>query len=134
MELTGVSLTRLQTCDPRLIGVMTKAAKYLPIMIVCGHRDQAAQDAAFESHTSKTPWPQSKHNSQPSLAVDFAPLKPDGTIDWNNTKSFVYMAGWILAFGAAVGIKLRSGADWNGNRLIEKGDDWDPGHIEVCDV
>lgn len=82
------SNSRLSTCHPLLIELFNRVIKRddLPcdLTIVCGHRDEAAQKAAFEGGFSKVKWPNSKHNQQPSMAVDWAPLDPEtGRLDWS---------------------------------------------------
>jgi hypothetical protein len=55
---------------------MTRTLDVSPIdfKILCGHREEKEQNEAFNKGNSKLKWPQSKHNSLPSLAVDIAPF------------------------------------------------------------
>ena len=101
------SLERLGTCDQRLQHLMLAALALSPFdfTIICGHRDQAAQDAACAAGKSKTPWPTSKHNHTPSLAVDIAPFP----IDWNDTARFRKLADHVLATAKQMGIRVRWG-------------------------
>ncbi len=77
-------------------------------MVICGHRDEAAQDAAYAAKTSKLKWPNSRHNSLPSGAVDLAPLP----LKWNDKKSFVAMAKIVKAAAEKLGIEIEWGGDW----------------------
>ena len=79
------SKMRLSTCHPLLIALFERVIKRpdLPhdLTILCGHRGQAEQDAAFDSGASKLRYPKSKHNVYPSMAVDVAPWVR-GAISW----------------------------------------------------
>ena len=68
---------------------------------------------AFLRGNSKVQFPNSKHNSLPSLAVDAAPYP----IDWNDKKRFALFAGFVLGIAATKGIRLRWGGDWNMNYI-----------------
>ena len=54
-------------------------------------------------------WPNSKHNSLPSVAVDIAPYP----IDWEDTERFIQLSGAILQIAKQNGLDLRWGGDWN---------------------
>jgi hypothetical protein len=110
--LSKVSEQRLDTVDARLRAVVEAVAAQMPIMVVCGHRTRAEQDDVVRRGLSKTPWPRSKHNSMPSMAVDLAPLK-GGRIDWTDTPAFVAMARAVRAAAAAQGVEVRWGGDWD---------------------
>lgn len=120
---------RLATCDPRLQSVLREAIKHRDFTILCGFRDEAAQNDAVAKGNSKTPWPNSKHNRQPSLAVDIAPYP----IDWTDTGSFSYLAGYIVRIGDELGVKLRWGGDWNQNGKTKDEKFLDMPHIELVD-
>ena len=77
------SMDRLKTCHPALQQVFREVVKIHDCMIVEGHRPEEGQTAAVLGGTSQLPWPRSRHNSIPSLAVDVAPMI-DGQIDWEN--------------------------------------------------
>ena len=124
-----VSLERLSTCDPRLQEVLGEAIKYRDFSVLCGHRDEAAQNEAVAKGNSKAPWPTSKHNRLPSLAVDVAPYP----IDWTDAGSFALLAGYILRIGDERGVKLRYGGDWNGNGKTKDERFLDLPHIELVD-
>ena len=67
------SLRKLQTCDPELQWLWLEVSKYINVTIVCGHRGKEDQNHAFNSGASKVEYPNSKHNSMPSQAVDAVP-------------------------------------------------------------
>jgi peptidoglycan L-alanyl-D-glutamate endopeptidase CwlK len=104
-----ISEARLETCHPDLQAVMREVIKLYDITIVCGHRGQEDQDRAFKEGNSDAPWPRSKHNRIPSLAVDVAPWP----IDWKDIPRFWFMGGIIMGVAKGMGIKLRWGRDWD---------------------
>lgn len=105
------SLDRLATCHPKLQALMNEVIKYEDCVILCGHRGQAEQDQAFRDGKSKLKWPQGKHNTLPSNAVDIAPYP----LDWNDHLAFARLAGYVQAIADGMGIAVRWGGDWNGN-------------------
>lgn len=108
--LSDASLKMLENVHPDLVDLVNQIAGFMPIGVLCGFRDQAAQDLAVSTGHSKTPYPQSKHNASPSQAVDLCvePYNPD------DYKQLLYMNAFVMGFGTARGLKLRSGADWDG--------------------
>lgn len=67
--------------------------KHFDCTIIEGHRNKEEQEKAFVAGFSKAHWPDGKHNSQPSMAVDVAPYPTD----WNNKKRFYFFAGFVKA-------------------------------------
>lgn len=124
------SLARLQTCHPLLQTLMQRVIKRgdLPfdLTVLCGHRNQIDQDAAFRGGASKLRWPNSKHNSMPSRAVDVAPWV-GGQVSWdwahyNNLAPLVKLEwGEMQAEGLVPeGVSLTWGGDW----LFRDGPHW----------
>ncbi len=109
------SKQRLATCHPDLQAVMNEVIKYADITIICGHRSKEAQDEAYFSNKSKVKWPDSRHNSTPSMAVDAAPYP----INWNDVHAFSHMAGRVLQIAdqlleqGVITHRVVSGIDWN---------------------
>lgn len=104
-----VSLSRLATCHPDLQRLAGAVIQLVDIVVLCGHREQAAQDAAYETGASKLRWPQSAHNTLPSNAVDMAryPLL------WTDTASFVSLAAIVKSTANQLGIAIIWGGDWS---------------------
>lgn len=121
--LSAVSERRLATVAEPLQGIVRAVAAEFPTMVVCGHRTQAEQDEAFRLKRSKLSWPRSKHNSNPSRAVDLAPLK-NGAIDWNDKEGFRELARRMFFHAKARGVDIRWGGDWD--RDGQTRDDSDP--------
>lgn len=108
------SRERLETCDPRLVRVMELAIQRIDFSVREGHRSKAEQDAAVRDGHSKTPWPKSKHNRYPSLAVDIYP-HPFKNEYWKQPQVWADQAKIVLDCAAELGIRLRWGGDWNQN-------------------
>jgi len=82
--------------------------------ILCGHRDEVAQDLAYKQGNSQVQWPDSKHNVLPSNAVDSAPYhaaKPH--IHWNDIDEMEAYKRLVFICAEKRGVKIRWGADWN---------------------
>ena len=73
-NLFGVtSQARLAELHPDLQLIMNETLDIMDISIAVGFRDKAEQEAAFNAGNSKVHFPNSKHNTKPSLAVDVYP-------------------------------------------------------------
>lgn len=137
------SLDRLLTCDPRLVRVFMEVIKHVDCTILYGVRSKEEQNKAYAEGNSTKVWPYSKHNVVPpeklSKAVDAAPYP----IDWGNTGTaqqrasaiarFRMFSGFVLGIGAALGIKLRSGGDWDMDFDLSDQKFIDLPHFELVD-
>jgi peptidoglycan L-alanyl-D-glutamate endopeptidase CwlK len=93
------------------------------------------QDEAYIKGTSRAKWPESKHNHQPSTAVDVAPYP----LNWFNRPRFYWFAGYVM--GIAQKLKdegkmthsVRFGGDWDGDRDIDDNALSDLVHFELID-
>jgi len=122
------SLDRLATCHPKLQAVLNEVIKYEDFVVLEGHRGQEAQDKAFREGKSKLRWPEGKHNTLPSQAVDVAPYP----VDWNDSLAFASLAGYVQAVADSMGIAVRWGGDWNGNGKSKDERFLDLVHFELC--
>lgn len=127
--LTPRSAERLATCDARLIGLVDAVSRHQALLVLEGHRDQVAQDAAFAAGKSKLRWPHSKHNALPSLAFDAAPAP----LDWQDRERFTLFAGFVLGMAAARGVRLRWGGDWNRDGQVKDNRFDDLVHFELME-
>ena len=127
--LSRQSLDRLSTCHEKLQELIYQVSKDFDLTVLCGHRDKLEQDKAVLEGRSKVQYPNSKHNQLPSLAVDIAPYP----IDWNDVRRFYYLIGYIKGIANKLGIKIRVGADWNGNGEIKDQNFHDLPHIELVE-
>lgn len=108
MALSPVSLQHLATCHPDLVALFTAVAEQIPILIICGMRDQEAQNAAVAAGRSRTPWPTSRHNSCPSEAVDAAILP----LNWDRIDDFRQLNDVVQKQAAILGLRIEWGGDF----------------------
>jgi len=133
------SSERLKTCDIQLQALFSEVVKTYDCSILVGHRTQSEQQAAFAAKRSKVQWPDSKHNSTPSKAVDVAPYP----IDWGETGTeaekrkaiarFYHFAGFVKAKAEIFGIKVRWGGDWDSDLDFSDQNFDDLPHWELID-
>lgn len=102
------SAQRLLTCDHRLQRLFTEIVKHVDCAIICGHRDQYLQDDAYARGVSQLKWPESKHNSLPSRAVDVVTYP----VDWEDVPRFEAFAVIVKEVAARLGIQVRWGGDF----------------------
>lgn len=130
------SAKRLSECHLDLQHLFSEVIKGYDCTILEGHRPQHLQDKYFAEKKSKTPWPKSKHNSMPSLAVDAMPFP----IVWPNAKSPTYIKdlaklyhfiGYVLGVAQQMNIKVRSGSDWDSDLDIKDQTFDDLPHFEL---
>lgn len=105
------SKARLATCHPDLQRLFNEMIKHWDVSIICGHRTKEEQDAAVAAGNSKVNFPNGKHNSMPSMAVDAA-LYP---IKWNDNGRNYMFVGMVKQKAKEMGINIRCGADWDGD-------------------
>ena len=123
--MNKTSLSKLATCDDRLIRLANAVDEEFPIQCICGSRGKAEQDMAFKNKTSKLKWPNSAHNKTPSMAGDFVP-DPDNnpaTLDWNDIEAFKKMRDVFEKKAKELGIKIKP--------LIYLGKKPDYAHVEL---
>ena len=114
------SKAKLKRVHPDLRKVINKVIPWFNFTILEGHRSKELQNKAFAKGRSKVKWPDGKHNTLPSEAVDIAPWP----VEWPNKKMsfarklkvyarFYLLAGAMLQAGKELGIELRWGGDWD---------------------
>jgi len=81
----------------------------IDISILEGHRGQVRQDQLFEIGRSKLKFPHSRHNKNPSLAVDIA----EYPIQWDNIERWLKLSLTVKQKAAQLGIQIEWGGDWN---------------------
>lgn len=101
----------LDSAHPKLRQLFEEVVKTYDCAVLCGFRNETEQEDAFVKGFSKVQFPNSKHNSYPSLAVDVVPWP----LDWKDERRFYHFGGYVLATATRLGIKIRWGGDWNGN-------------------
>ena len=132
------SRDRLDTVDPRLQRIFEKALQEFDHTIIQGYRTKEEQNKYFREGKSQLQYPNSKHNSYPSKAVDAGPYDSSiRNIPWNDREWFHYFAGYVMGIAAEQGIKLRWGGDWQRrfapNRTYRERPFDDLPHFEIVD-
>jgi len=123
------SRQRLLTCDGRLIHICSEIIPVYDFKVLYGHRGEDIQNRLFDQGLSKLRYPQSKHNSYPSLAVDLAPWP----VDWQDEDRFCVLAGMVLYVGRKLGVNIRWGGDWDQDDVVADTRWRDLGHFEIVD-
>jgi peptidoglycan L-alanyl-D-glutamate endopeptidase CwlK len=117
----------LSECDIKLQKVCNLAIELMDFTVLTGYRNQEAQERAVADGNSKLIFPNGKHNSLPSQAVDLAPFP----IDWSDKDRFMLLAGIMLGIASIHRIKLRWGGNWNGDFNLKANKFADLGHFEL---
>ena len=116
------SLKQLKTCDAALREICNRAIAEYDFSVICGYRNEADQNYAFDNGFSRLKFPQSKHNHCPSRAVDLAPYP----IIWSDPIRFVELSKVIKRIAYELMIPLTWGGDWP--KFI------DMAHYELTDI
>ena len=151
------SKQHLSTVHPDLQLVFNTVLKVRDHSIVCGHRGEKDQNAAFNAKRSQLRFPQSNHNKLPSLAVDVYPYPLDfarlnrvednlragkaitrrDLDEWRRMDQFI---GYVLAVADQLYIegkithRVFSGSDWDGDSILSDQGFHDLPHFELREV
>ncbi len=99
----------LATCHPDIKEVLNEAIKHFDFSVIWGHRSEEDQNRVYNEGNSQLQWPNSRHNSNPSEAVDVVPY-PGGFR--NDDATFYLLATHILRAANVRGVDLRWGGHW----------------------
>lgn len=121
------SQEKLDTCHPDIKRVMEKAIEIYDFSVIYGFRSLELQKKLYNSRPQLTKTLRGKHNEVPSKGVDVTPYP----IDFNNLKRFYFMAGIILTVAESLGVELRWGGDWDGDKDLDDQTFMDLGHFEL---
>ena len=102
------NINKLKTCNPQLARLVITISLLVPLRVVECHRNKADQNKAYKQKKSKAPWPHSKHNQTPSLAVDIIPAR----FGYRSVAAFYMVADLMKSIGAANNMKIIWGGDW----------------------
>ena len=121
------SLKNLSECHIDLQRLLMEVIKHYDCSVIEGERGEEEQNVLFHAGKSKLVFPDSNHNKKPSLAVDVIPWP----VDWNDKIQFYHFIGFVKGVATMRGIKIRCGADWDGdNSFIDQSFN-DLPHIEL---
>ena len=132
-NFSPTSQDRLDSCHTDLIVLFEEVVKNFDCSVICGFRPEAEQMDAYISGASQTKWPDSRHNTSPSMAVDVAPYP----IDWNDRERFILFAGHVDGVAAMlrqqgrISHDIRWGGDWNMNNRVSDNKFDDLVHFEL---
>lgn len=127
MTISAKSMTKLLSCDKRLQDVILKVAKTWDILVIEGHRGEEAQNKAFENGFTKLKFPHGKHNKNPSMAVDISPEPYDA----KDRERITFLAGYVMSVADTMGVSLRWGGDWNGDKKLKDNNFDDLFHFQI---
>ena len=114
------SQDRLATCHQDLQTLANAVLQIHDCMVVTGHRDQETQERMVREGKSKVHWPNGKHNSWPSRAIDLAPYV-NGISPWDYEYS-LYFAGIVLGVAEMLRSQgmMQHAIRWGGNWTVER--------------
>jgi peptidoglycan L-alanyl-D-glutamate endopeptidase CwlK len=132
-EYSNKSLDRLKKCHQDLQTTFNYVVKYWDNTIITGPRGEAEQNKKFKKGLSKVKYPNSKHNSEPSMAVDAAPYPSL----YSSKENMIAFGGFVLgvhtmlkSYGL-VEHDMRWGSDWDMDDNLDNNNFNDPGHFEL---
>jgi peptidoglycan L-alanyl-D-glutamate endopeptidase CwlK len=114
------SANKLDTCHPDLQKLANAVLVFHDCTVITGHRDQQTQERMVTEGKSKVHWPNGKHNSHPSHAIDLAPAVA-GLSPWDFEYS-LYFAGLVLGTAeillstGRMSYAVRWGGNWSATR------------------
>lgn len=114
------SANKLATCHPDLQVLANTVLPFHDCKVITGHRNEEQQNRMYAEGKSKLRWPNGKHNSDPSMAIDLAPYRP-GDNPWDYEYS-LYFAGIVLGIAdilyqqGHMVHKVRWGGNWSTDR------------------
>lgn len=98
-QYSSSSERNLGQCDVVLQGLLRDFIVFFDHSVITGHRTEEEQNQKVEQGLSQVRWPNSKHNTMPSIAVDIAPYdKRFGTL-FGHRAQIVEIARWLKAHG-----------------------------------
>lgn len=119
---------KLSSCHFDIQRVMREVIKMYDFTVIYGERNEEDQNEAFAKGNSTKQWPDSRHNTNPSLAIDIAPWP----VNWDDPRPFIYLAGLVIATANSIGIRLRWGGNWDEDYTIITDQTFqDLGHYEI---
>lgn len=124
------SLEKLSTCEPVLQEVLKEAIKRSPIdfSITEGQRSTKRQHELFKAGKSKINGVTklSKHNYEPSRAIDFMPIV-NGKGTFTNMNAIDIISGVIMSTAISMSVNIR----WGGTFGSKTWRGWDKFHFEL---
>ena len=119
----------LSELHPKLQEILTEAIRYRDFSLIEGFRSEERQNQLFAEGKSKLKFPHSRHNLNPSIAVDIWPYpRPD----WQDMEAWRRFAEWLRGFAEGrFNLTLINGLDWDGDWDTEDKSFNDAPHFEL---
>lgn len=128
-DFSEKSIAKLTTCDARLQRVFQQVVQDFDCTVIEGHRDKERQNKMVEEGKSQVRWPDGKHNTVLSMAVDVTPYP----VVWDDRERQTLFAGFVLATAKAMGVNLRWGGDWDRDTEVRDNSFDDLVHFEIVE-
>ena len=126
------SKEELATCHPSLQKLFNEVIKYYNCSILKGRRGKEEQNYLFAQNRSKLRYPNSKHNKEPSKAVDVAPwFRNPLHIRWSDRNKFYEFGGFVQGIAKKMGIEIRWGGNWDMDDELDDQNFYDLPHYEI---
>ena len=109
---SNASMQKLTSCDERLVCVFVEVVNKFDCTVLEGHRSLERQLYLYNKGASKVKV--GRHNTNPSQAVDVAPYP----INWHDYERFYFFGGYVLGIAEGLGVELRWGGDWDGDKEV----------------
>ena len=121
------SKERLATCEKDLQMVFNEVIKHVDCSVLEGHRSGERQDKLYDEGKTKVRYPNGRHNSSPSRAVDVTPYP----VNWKDRERQTLFAGFVLGIANQMGINIRWGGDWDQDFEVQDNKFDDFPHFEL---
>lgn len=137
------SAGKLAECHKDLQLIFSVVLQTWDNTIITGKRNKVEQTEKFLAGESEVEWPNSEHNSDPSMATDASPYpipKKWGDGDRNEYEKFRYFAFYVLGVAdcllqtGLISHRLRWGGDWDGDKGVNDQKFNDLIHFELIGV
>jgi len=125
------SKTMMSSIHPKLQRILCVAIKIIDFSIIEGHRTEERQKQLVAEGKSKTM--NSKHLPYPSEAVDIAPCPYPDMNNPRDVQQIYFLIGIIVGIANMLDIKIRVGADFNGDNDIRNETFLDAFHLEILE-
>jgi len=113
------SIRRLDTCHPDLKIIFEQVVRLYDCSILEGHRSAARQEELYQDQKTQVRYPNSKHNSEPSMACDVAPYPVNWSTAGKTIGRYYYLAALVEALSKVLYAQnvithhVRWGGDWD---------------------
>jgi len=121
------SKNNLSEAHQDLQKLFNEVIKYFDCSVIEGYRGEEEQNRYYHAGKSKAKFPYGMHNQKPSRAVDVIPYP----VVWTDEKRIYMFVGFVRGIASTLGIKIRCGADWDGDTEVKDQNFHDLPHFEL---